>query len=798
MYQKDKPNEKAFGDCPAKICVIMEADMGFKHRRIGLLVSGIMDPFTKALCRGVAEICRNNYLDLIVFPGKYLDRDLSGQPEIMYEYQFNTLFRYAKSKTIDGLIVSAGSIGSFAGEARVRKMLEAFGDIPYIIVASKWDGAISINYDNKSGVREGLEYLISEMHCMSFAMLGGPLGNNDAKEREMVFREVMEEHGIIVSERMVIRGDLNRYNIEACNKLLDDNPDVQAIFCANDEMALGLYEVMRKRGLVPGEDIKIMGFDNSVEGAKAKPSLSSVNADAGYLGQRAVQKMLGIFEGEKVEPELLPTCFIKRDSFGDSDTGEEIKGNLSKEEVERFFEDIFYRYLNQENMDDESVREKFHLIVDHLVAYAHNPVLNAEAEQRLIKDIDFLMDRNALDYADMDKLLFYVGHLFDVVCAGISDKENHSLIRSLENMIYKKIILAMDHRFGYMLYERQEDINAMKILVRDSLKFRTGNDSAYAALLECAGWMDIQNAFLYVFKEPIPHLYMEEFIPPEFMYLKAFLKNGQINAVPVNKQKIETEYIFFNRYTEKERNDYVVLPLFYNEMQYGLFLCDLTDKVYMNGEFLTNQLGAAVRMIELLRDNEQIQLRLNELVASLRKNNIALDHLSKQDALTGSYNRRGFMEEAKRLLGINISRHKDTLVAYVDMNNLKVINDRYGHEEGDYSLKMISQVLNELVKESGLVGRIGGDEFAFVMTMDSGLDGVSLERRIHSMFAAYNQKIDKPFNVTVSVGLYKIKFENPIKLEEGLSYADERLYIAKKNKVRTVEKVFGGESEGCI
>lgn len=766
----------------------MEAEMGIEHRRIGLLVSGIMDPFTEALCRGAVEICRNSGLDLVVFPGKYLDRDLSEQPEIMHEYQFNTLFNYAKSRKIDGLIVSAGSIGCFAGDARVRQMLETFGEVPYIIVASKWDGAININYDNKSGVREGLEYLLDEMHCEKIAMLGGPTSNTDAKERETVFMEVMKEHGIAVSEHMVIRGDLNRYNIETCNKLLDDNPGVEAIFCANDEMALGLYEAMRGRGLTPGKDIKIMGYDNSVEGAKAKPSLSSVSADAVYLGQRAVQKMLSIFEGKKAESELLPTHFIRRDSFGVFPSRGEIQGNMSKEEADRYYEEIFYRYLNQANVDDEKVRQAFHLIVDDLMIYANEPFLNPEAKLHLLKNVSFLLDCNALEYADMDKLLLFIGNLFDIACVGVSDKEKHSLVRSLENLIYKRIILTMDQRIGAMLYKRQEDINAMKILVRDSLKFRAGNDSSYAALLECTGWMDIRNAFLYAFKEPIPHLYMEEFEPPKYMYLKAFLKNGQINTVPVNKQKIETDDIFANRFMGNERNDYVVLPLFYNEMQYGLLLCDLSDKMYINGEFLTNQLGAAVRMIDLLRENEQIQLRLNEVVASLRENNIALDHLSKQDALTGIYNRRGFMEEAERLIEANRSMHKDTLVAYVDMNNLKVINDRYGHEEGDYSLKMISQVLGELTEENGLVGRIGGDEYAFAMTMDSVMDVVSLEHHIHSMFAAKNKKSDKPFNVTVSVGMYKIEFKNLIKLEEGLSYADEKLYVAKQNKVRTVEK----------
>ena len=55
------------------------------------------------------------------------------------------------------------------------------------------------------------------------------------------------------------------------------------------------------------------------------------------------------------------------------------------------------------------------------------------------------------------------------------------------------------------------------------------------------------------------------------------------------------------------------------------------------------------------------------------------------------------------------------LVFYADMNNLKIINDRYGHEEGDFSLKLIARLLKENVSEKGIVGRIGGDDFAGVL-----------------------------------------------------------------------------------
>ena len=84
-------------------------------------------------------------------------------------------------------------------------------------------------------------------------------------------------NGLEVKEGMVVHGDFTDQVDELVLGLLECTPDADAIVCANDEMALGLYEVIRERGLVPGKDIKVMGFDNSVEGAKAKPSLSSAS-----------------------------------------------------------------------------------------------------------------------------------------------------------------------------------------------------------------------------------------------------------------------------------------------------------------------------------------------------------------------------------------------------------------------------------------------------------------------------------------------------------------------------------------
>lgn len=762
--------------------------MGKKCRTIGLLVSGIMDPFTESLCRGVIKECRKQGVKVVAFPGKYLDRDLSGQPEIMYEYQFNTIFDYVAPNELEGLIVSAGNIGCFSGEERVQEMLEGYGNIPCVLTASKWDGYVSVNYDNESGVREGMEYLINNLHCRNFAMLAGPDDSTDARERKEAFIRILQENNLPLTKEQIIYASYNRDNPEECNQLLDNNPDVEAIFCVNDDSALGLYEVMRKRGIVPGKDIKILGYDNTPAGAKAQPSLSSVGSDAIRLGEEAVAVLCRMLDGQEVEPVVLPARFVLRNSFGSTYAEEEEDRLRLSEEADDYFDSIFQRYQNIESEDGGRLRLMFKSILEQLLYIADNPGELKEVTPGLMKKMDSFLEYNALEYADMDDLLLRLEYIFQKICGVHSTIDYKYEVRNLFDAIYRRIIHNMDFRASRVNRERYEDVYSMKIFVRDSLQFRKGNDTAYTALFGFMDWLQIYNAYLYVFEEPITHLYQEKFVKPDYVLLKAYLKKGQLNTVPLNRQKIPVQDIFNNEYVEDKRYDFVLLPVFYNEMQYGLLLCDLTDKIYSNGEFLTNQAGAAVHMIELLKENEQIQQQLEETISFLRENNIALDYLSKQDSLTGINNRRGYMEKAKQLIEDNKKWGRDTLVAYVDMNNLKIINDRYGHEEGDYSLCLISQKLTDIVGNDGVVGRIGGDEYSFVLTTTEGMDSESVERRIHALFAAHNRDSDKPYNVTVSIGLYQLSVDENIELEDALSYADEKLYVAKQNKDRTVAK----------
>lgn len=165
-----------------------------------------------------------------------------------------------------------------------------------------------------------------------------------------------------------------------------------------------------------------------------------------------------------------------------------------------------------------------------------------------------------------------------------------------------------------------------------------------------------------------------------------------------------------------------------------------------------------------------------------------LDNLSRSDGLTGILNRRGFSDAAEELLEKSRKEGKKVLVIYVDMNNLKIINDRYGHDEGDFSLKFIAEALSGVMKGHGIAGRIGGDEFACITEYSGEDEGETLLTDIYNQFDRYNAESSKPYNLTVSAGARLLRSAEKLTLKEALTQADEKLYKVKKLRSKEVAK----------
>ena len=765
-------------------------EKGQKRITIGVLAGGILDDFTKVVSRGVLRAAKRLGVNVVVLPGKYLDRDLSDNRELRYEYQYNTIFSYAEKEKIDALLVLAGSIGYCVSTERMKKMLTRY-KVPCVLIASQVDGFVDVSYDNCAGVRQALEYLIKRVGCKKIGMIGGSSTNLDAEERKQTFFEVLREYGLPHDENVFVEGTLTRKNREIVSGFLDREPDLDAIFCVNDDTALGLYEELKSRGIQPGKDISVVGFDDVVAAARANPPIASVRADGAVLGEKALRMALAMLGGEKIESKKVPTRFILRDSVCQREEDGIFQADGAREffALDNIFRDIFWR---SEDRDDvgrmEQIKETMHALGGYLERQISEKKFFAE-ENGMQVYIDRLLNLGTMADADVENMLGIMKRIETVLKAWIRDGEHLYAMEKEFSLAYWKIIRAMDYENGRQREEQQTYNYSMKLFVRDMLEFENGNDQSYALILNNLEWLHIEHAFLYAFGEPQIHLFREEFEAPDHLYLKAAKCGNDVFAVPFTEQKTAVEDMLCNPYIQTDKKySFVQIPLFYNESLYGVLLCDLTNEIFENGEFLVNQMSSAMRIIKLLKVNETIQQQLEESFEAMRENNVVLDTLSKSDGLTMTLNRRGFYQEAEKMLTEARESGKPLLVLYADMNNLKIINDRYGHENGDFSLKMIGRLLAEQIGEKGVAGRIGGDEFAGMLYYDEPDGGKSFLRALRQAFERENKNSDKPYNVTVSAGAVRIDPEEEMTLEEALAKADQKLYIAKQHRKKEVAK----------
>jgi len=164
----------------------------------------------------------------------------------------------------------------------------------------------------------------------------------------------------------------------------------------------------------------------------------------------------------------------------------------------------------------------------------------------------------------------------------------------------------------------------------------------------------------------------------------------------------------------------------------------------------------------------------------IEKKNI---YLSFHDQLTNLYNRRYFENEILRL---NKSRELSIAIIVGDLDNLKYINDNYGHKIGDKYIKEIARIFNISTRNGDIVSRIGGDEFAVVLPHTNEEVAQSVIERIRAEAEYFNGLKLLPEDLSVSLGL-AMKSDYDIDLNDVFRIADKRMYI-EKNKKKNIMK----------
>ncbi len=270
---------------------------------LALILSDITNPFWTTIARGVEDTAAENGFHVILG-----NTDENADKEAQY-------ITLLLQRRVDGIII--------APTTNDKDRLQAFKrqDVPCVLIDRRVDGFKSdiVLADSRAGARRLTQHLIGLGHCR-IAMLTGPSAIYTARERMEGYAEALRRAHIPKADGLILQG---RYKQESgytlVKELLTRDPRPTAILAANNFLALGALQALRKARLRVPEEMALVGFDDIPEAALITPSLTVVSQPAYDMGVAAARLLLERLSGKRRGKPceiILETQLIIRQSCG--------------------------------------------------------------------------------------------------------------------------------------------------------------------------------------------------------------------------------------------------------------------------------------------------------------------------------------------------------------------------------------------------------------------------------------------------------------------------------------------------
>ena len=203
------------------------------------------------------------------------------------------------------------------------------------------------------------------------------------------------------------------------------------------------------------------------------------------------------------------------------------------------------------------------------------------------------------------------------------------------------------------------------------------------------------------------------------------------------------------------------------------YVSDTTSIMGIPDTELTPRVRDAI--MTLMAEVDSLRRSLKEMTQRLND----AEHIADQDPLLPIYNRRAFVRELTRVQA-SVERYKtEASLVYIDLNRFKSVNDSHGHEAGDYVLSQVALRLKDSVRETDIVGRLGGDEFGLILARTRPDDARNLIDRLPKLFAE-KPIIWKGAALETSLATGIVPIHAGTNAEQTLSAADTAMYEDKK------------------
>jgi len=575
------------------------------------------------LWTGIADKAEELGVDLLAFSGGLLNHSIIFEWE---EYK-NLIFDLIKPGSIDGIILSGGTMGNFVSSDVFRSFALKY-KVPVISLVRIVQGVPALCIDNTAGMRGIIAHLIQDHGCKRLGIVMGPLQNSDALQRFTIYKDTLAEFGIPFDPDLTYEGDFQVGSGEAAVKHWLDVKKVKfdAVVGSNDNMALGAMEELNRRGIKVPYDVHVTGFDDIDEAQSVVPPLSTVKQPVYEQAALALVRLVEAIQGKALPPtENMPTELVIRKSCGCQASSGDVATlqGLSTYRVAPVTAEII-RVLGVESKHEivESIKQ---------LAVALDAAVHEDNKIHFLSVFDGILSRQVVEGGDLT-LWQKVIPLFRSAtqltmpekAPGLEELWQHALV-NLGEMMRQVLIRKM------IVFERRE-------LVLGQLGQEIGTsfelEELFQVLMKRLPILGIPSFFVSLYGED------EKFVAPPGMnqmpekarLIIAYTPQGRAE-LPEAGLVYSTADIIPKECDHPSRFSMALLPLYFRDRHYGYMGLEIGPRMGSIYETLFYQMGSVLESSALLkvskRNQAALQERNNEIQALVKPMIQAVDNVSR-------------------------------------------------------------------------------------------------------------------------------------------------------------------------
>jgi diguanylate cyclase (GGDEF)-like protein len=734
-------------------------EKGNKKLHFGVLMSTLDNACQQEAWNAIVDYAKEKDIHLTAYIGTYQNTD-----NTFNSYLESCFESFCNGDSIDGLLLFSGFLAQNIGldnfnefVARIPKKL------PTVSISFALPEIPSVLTDNTNGIYNAVEHLIKVHGRSKIAFVKGPEGHPEAEERFCGYKNALASNGIEFDERLVFPGDFGRHaGREAVRVMMDDNSiSVDAVVASNDQSAIGILTALKKRDVLVPSSVAVTGFDDDIISAMFAPSISTMRQNFVEIGQVSIDTLCNVVIGKQVnEITYVNPVFVARQSCGCLGEGsafvDSINGDIHIDAATLFeFMSIKYTQLFENYVPEQQIKQWVTVLFEMIVS------------DNFVKD-DFLrtLDEILVNYSHYYENFDNWHEALNILATGVEIYNNEIKCAQavlsalvLATSLVHDIRYKEDRRKEYFLGDDRQRLRR----ITNTLLLMFDMDTLADELHKLFPTLSINTALVVLYHNPIrcgdrnANRTIDTLIGFDGD-TKFNIRHNSWNPILLGDYSTIADFDF-----ERERRTLLYLPLFFHDEEMGVLI-------------LPYNIDISVDTYDRLRTVLSTATKGAELLSKVQT-------LSITDELTGILNRRGFFQFVYAKLH-TLGRDPEALpiIMFMDMDGLKMINDNYGHIEGDTAISTFASVLKKSTRDEDVVGRIGGDEFVVFSSVKSEDNRKQIVDRIRSSLDDYNKQQLHPYKVAGSIGSVILETATKECFEAAMLSADSVLYEEKMAK----------------